>query len=175
MSKHKWMCAGAILGVAGGILRTFGSFAPMVLSSDQARWLYATIDLCLAAGLCSVFLPRRHRPLSVGAAGFVLALLALVAVRVGSFTSVDIYPVAAGGVAIGVLLLAVSESMARRVPGWVPLAFVASLVIGGIGTFVADAGVLFVFSGVVFGMAFAALSASALRRDETPRSHIARA
>ena len=137
----------------------------MVLSSDQAGWLYATIDPCLAAGLCSVFLPRRHRLPSAGAVGFVMALLALVAVRLGRFTSVDIYPVAAGGVAIGALLLAVSESMARRVPGWVPFAFVASLVIGGAGTLVTGARVLFVASGVIFGMAFVARSASALCRD----------
>ena len=137
----------------------------MVLSLGQAGWLYATIDVCLTAGLCSVFLARRHRVISAGAIGFVLALVALVAVRVGRFTSVDIYPVAAGGVAIGVLLLAVSESMARRVPGWVPLAFAVSLVIGSAGTFVPGAGVLFIASGVIFGMAFVMLSGSALRRD----------
>jgi hypothetical protein len=165
VSAYKWIRVGAVLGVTGGVLRAVGSFAPIVLTSDYVRWLYATIDFCLAAGLCSVFLPRRHPLLSVGTVGFVLALLALAAVRVGSLESVDIYPVAAGGVAIGVLLLAVSESMARRVPGWVALALAVSLVIGGVGIFVAGAGALFVASGVIFGTAFVALPASALRRD----------
>ena len=45
----------------------------------------------------------------------------------------------------------------RHVSGWVPVAFVLSTFVGIIGSVVQDANALFVWSGVIFGIAFAGL------------------
>jgi hypothetical protein len=65
--------AGAVLGVIGGAMRAAGSFAPALIASEQARtWLCATIDVCLAAGLLSIYLSRRHWLSAAGLIGFLL-------------------------------------------------------------------------------------------------------
>jgi len=50
MTADKVVRAGAVLGVIGGVVRAAGSFAPMLIASDDARTrLYVAIDVCLAA------------------------------------------------------------------------------------------------------------------------------
>jgi hypothetical protein len=155
--------AGAVLGVLGGGLRVAGSFAPTLIASDYVRtWLYVIIDVCLTAGLLSICVPRRHRMSAAGLIGFLVALVSLIVGRTSpAVTAVNLYPMTAAAVAIGVLTLAFSEWRARRMAAWIPLTFALSLVIGGIGTSVAGAGTLFVTSGILFGCAFAAMAANA--------------
>lgn len=160
MAADRIVRAGAVLGVLGGGLRVAGSFAPALIASDQARtWLYVTIDVCLTAGLLSIYLPRRHRMSTAGLIGFWLALVGLIVARTSpAVTNVNLYPVIAAAIALGVLALAFSEWQARRMAGWIPMTFALSLVVGGIGTFVVGAGALFVASGILFGCAFAAMA-----------------
>jgi len=155
--------AGAILGVIGGGLRAAGSFAPTLIASDRARtWLYITIDVCLTAGLLSIYLPRRHRMSTAGFIGFLLALVGLIATRTApAVTDVNLYPMTAAAIAIGVLALALSEWRAQRMAAWIPLTFALSLVVGAIGTVIAGAGMLFVASGILFGCAFATMAVTA--------------
>jgi hypothetical protein len=154
-----------VFGVIGGGLRAAGSFAPALVTSEGARtWLYVTIDVCLTAGLLSIYLPR-HRMNAAGSIGFFLALAGLIAVRVSpAVTQIDLYSIAASAVAIGVLSLSFSEWRARRMTAWIPAIFALSLVVGGIGMFVAGATALFIASGILFGCAFAAMSATAYSR-----------
>ncbi len=67
----------------------------------------------------------------------------------------------AGAVVIGILVLAFSEWRMGRMVAWIPLTFALSLVVGGIGTFVAGAGALFIVSGILFGSAFSAMAITA--------------
>lgn len=151
---------GAAVGVIGGGLRTAGSFAPLLIRSDDARTLlYVAIDICLAVGLTSLYIPRRHGMRVAGTVGFLLALGGLIGGRISpAVTDVDLYPVTAAAVVIGVLMLAFSEWRTRRMAAWIPLTFALSLVLGCIGTFVAGAGPLFILSGILFGSAFAAMA-----------------
>jgi hypothetical protein len=97
-----------------------------------------------------------------GAIGFFLALGGLIATRASpALTRVDLYPETAAAVAIGVMTLAFSEWRSERLTWWIPPAFALSLAVGGIGTFVAGAGTLFIVSGVLFGVAFAAMAITA--------------
>jgi hypothetical protein len=155
--------AGAVVGVIGGGIRAAGSFAPTLIASEQARtWLYVTIDVCLAAGLVSIYLSRRDRMSAAGLVGFLLALIGLIAGRSSpAVTNINLYPITAAAVAMGVLALTLSEWRARRLTAWIPMAFALSLVVGGIGMFVAGAGALFVASGILFGCAFAAMAVTA--------------
>ena len=163
MTADKVVRAGAVLGVIGGVVRAAGSFAPMLIASDDARtWLYVGIDVCLAAGLLSIYVPRRHRMRAGGAVGFFLALGGLFAVRASpAMTHVDVYPVAAAAVATGVMTLAFSEWRAMRLAAWIPATFALSLGLGSVGTFTSSAGTLFIVSGILFGSAFAALAITA--------------
>ncbi len=163
MAADRVVRVGAVLGVIGGGLRAAGSFAPTLIASNDVRtWLYLTIDVCLMAGLLSIYLARRHHMSAAGHIGFFLALVGLIAVRTGpAVTHVDLYPMTAAAIAMGVVALALSEWRARRMAAWIPLTFALSLVLGSIGTFVAGAGTLFVVSGILFGCAFAAMAVNA--------------
>ena len=89
------------------------------------------------------------------------ALAGLVLGRTSRIVSVaDVYPFTAGAVAIGVMLFAVDEWFAGRMAAWIPVAFAVSLAMGAIGTLVSRAALLFVASGVVFGVTFAGMSHS---------------
>jgi len=76
-------------------------------------------------------------------------------------TALDLYPLTAGSVVIGVLLLAFSEWRVKRMAAWIPLTFTLSLVVWSIGTFVVRADTLFILSGILFGSAFAAMAITA--------------
>lgn len=163
MSSSRGIRAGAVIGTVGGSLRSAGSFAPRLIASDGARtWLYVAIDICLAIGVLSLYVPRRHRMRPVGTIGSVLALGGLIVGRIGPVvTDVDLYPMTATAVVVGILMLACSEWQMRRMAAWIPVAFALSLVIGSVGTFVAGAGALFTLSGILFGIAFAAMAIGA--------------
>jgi hypothetical protein len=158
--------AGAVLGVVGGVLRVSGSFAPALVESDAARaWLYAVTDVCLMAGLLSLYLTRRHRMSAVGSIGLLLALGGLIANWIiPVITRVNVYPITAAAVAIGIVTLSFSEWQAGRMAAWIPAAFALSLVIGAIGMLVAGAGPLFIVSGILFGITFAAMGVLLIRR-----------
>jgi hypothetical protein len=163
MSASRAIRTGAVIGTVGGALRATGSFAPRLIASDDARtWLYVGIDICLALGLVSLYLPRRQRMRAAGTLGGFLALGGLIAGRIGPVMSdLDLYPVTATAVVVGVLMLASSEWQMRRMAAWIPLTFALSLVVGSIGTFVAGASALFILSGILFGSAFAAMAITA--------------
>ena len=152
--------AGALLGVSGGALRAIGSFAPILIASDPARAkLYLVIDVCLAAGLLSIYISLRDRIAVLGSVGFYVALSGLIATRTSAaLTRIDLYPIFAAMVASGILVLAFSAWRAARLSAWVPVSLALSLGIGSVGTFVAGAGSLFVVSGILFGVAFAAMA-----------------
>jgi hypothetical protein len=163
MSASRGIRMGAVIGTVGGVLRAAASFAPRLIASDDARtWLYVGIDICLALGLLSLYLARRHSMRAAGTLGAFLALGGLIVGRIGPvMTDLDLYPMTAAAVAIGVLMLAFSEWQMRRMAAWIPLTFALSLVTGIIGTFVAGASALFILSGILFGSAFAAMAITA--------------
>ena len=154
---------GAVIGVIGGGLRAAGSFASrLVVSDDILTWLYVAIDIGLAVGLLSIYVARRHGMRAAGTVGSFLAFGGLIAGRISpAVTDLDLYPVTAGAVVIGVLVLAFSEWRMGRMVAWIPLTFVLSLVVGSIGTFVTGAGALFILSGILFGSAFCAMAITA--------------
>jgi len=136
----------------------------MFIASDDARtWLYVGIDVCLAFGLLSLYFRRRQGMRAAGILGSFLALGGLIAGRIDPLmTDLDLYPVTAAAVVVGVLMLASSEWQMTRMAAWIPLTFALSLVVGSIGTFVAGASALFILSGILFGGAFAAMAITAL-------------
>ena len=66
-------------------------------------------------------------------------------------------------ISLAVILLAISEWAARRVPAWVPCEFVTSVACGVFGLFLPRVEALFILSGVFFGVTFASLALSVVR------------
>ena len=157
MSRVRVLRAGAVTAVIGGALRAAASFAPAVLTSAVFREsLFVAVDVCLATSLVSFYSIRELRP--AGVVGLTLALAGIMAVRLDrALLFGNLYPVAALATAIGVMALTSSLWAGRMISGWVPLAFARSMLLGIVGATVTDANSLFVWSGVVFGVAFAGL------------------
>ena len=153
---------GALIGVIGGGLRAAASFAPVLIVSDELQtWLYVAVDLGLAVGLLSVYVARHRGLRTAGTIGCFLALGGLIAGRISSSVSdLNLYPVTAGAIVIGILVLAFNEWRAKRMVAWIPLTFAVSLMVGGIG-FGSETSAPVKISGVLFGAAFAAMAMSA--------------
>ena len=101
MWKSTLIRAGATAAIAGGVLRSAASFAPVVIASDLGReFLYVVIDVCLAIGLLA-FYSQRSGPLERwGSTGLVLALVGIATVRGNRLISTaDLYPVGALAIA----------------------------------------------------------------------------
>ena len=159
MTKSTVVRAGGLAAIAGGALRTAASFAPVVIDSDIEReLLYIMVDVCLTIGLVG-FNARHSKSIGwPGATGLALALVGLATVRANrAISTVDLYPAGALATACGVILLSARAWVARRIPGWVPAAFLLSTLVGLIGSYVRGANPLFVWSGVIFGVAFTGL------------------
>ena len=158
MTRLNFLRAGGLAAIAGGVLRAAASFAPAVIGSDlQRESLYFVVDVCLTLGLLAFYALNAVELGRRGAAGLALALVGIAVVRVNRVISgVDLYPVGALTTACGVILLAVSAWVANKLPAWVPVTLLLSMFVGLVGS-VIEAGTLFIASGVMFGVAFAAL------------------
>ena len=161
----------------GGVLRAAASFAPAAVTSAIAREsLFVAVDVCLAMSLVSFSSIRELRP--AGVVGLTLALVGITAVRLDRALSFgNLYPVAALATAIGVMALSSSLWAGRMISGWVPLAFALSMLLGIVATIVTGANTLFVWSGVVFGVAYAGLGCmiwSSSNTATTGDDHVAR-
>jgi hypothetical protein len=145
--------------VIGGLLRAAASFTPAFIRSNLERqFLYFAIDVCLTIGLAG-FWWRGSKDFSRrGVVGLAIFLAGIATVRASVFISaVDAYPAGALLTAGGVIVVSASAWVAHKVSGWVPLAFVVSTLLGVVGSVISNAGMLFVWSGVIFGLAFAGL------------------
>ena len=159
MKRPALIRAGGLVAIAGGALRATASFAPVLVHSDVEReWLYIAIDACLTIGLVSFHARHGRRVGWPGAAGLALALAGIATVRANRLLStVDLYPAGALAIVCGAIFLTARAWAARRISGWIPAAFLLSTLAGIIGNYVPGGNALFVWSGVIFGVAFAGL------------------
>jgi len=159
MTRSTLVRTGALMAIAGGALRAAASFAPTLIQSDLGREsLYVVVDACLAAGLLAFYSRRPQNLGRWGTAGLTLALAGISTVRANRLISTtDLYPAGALAIAFGVIALSVSAWLVKQIRGWVAAAFILSTFLGIVGTLVQGASVLFVWSGVIFGIAFAGL------------------
>lgn len=153
------MRTAGLVAIAGGLLRTASSFAPVVISSDLAREsLYIVVDVCLTVGLIGFYVQRSKSIGWPGAAGLALALGGIATVRANrAISTVDLYPAGALAIACGVIVVSASAWRAHKIAGWIPVAFLLSTLVGILGSVVQDPDTLFVWSGMIFGIAFAGL------------------
>jgi hypothetical protein len=165
MTRSTLIRAGALTAIVGGTLRAAASFAPALIGSDLGREsLYVVVDVCLTVGLLGFYSQRSKGFGRWGSAGLALALVGIATIRGNRLISAaDLYPAGALATACGVIMLSVSAWLVKQIRGWVPVVFILSTLLGVIGTVIQGASVLFVWSGVMFGIAFAGLGVETWR------------
>ena len=85
----------------------------------------------------------------------ILALVVLIGRDLG-LASANIYAGAAATFSLGLDLFAIHLLQTRKMPSWIPVAWLVSTIVGPLGFFVSQLHFLFTISGLIFGMAFAA-------------------
>lgn len=164
MRKAALIRIGARLAIAGGALRAAASFAPIVIASDRWREsLYVVVDSCLSVGLIGFYSQRSKGLGCWGRLALAIALTGIATVRANRVIfAADLYPAGALAIACGVLVLAVRAWVVNDIHGWIPAAFICSMLVGIAGTAVQGGDALFVCSGVMFGLAFGGLGVEML-------------
>ena len=164
VSSRLLLRGGALVAIAGGLLRAAGSFAPAAIATNGIREsLYVTIDVTLAVGLVALYTQLRKLGAWWSTAGFLLAIAGIIVIRTNRFvTSADLYPAGALAIACGIVLLTLDGWRHRLLAGWIPAAFVISTLVGVLATLIPGGSVLFVVSGVMFGLAFAGIGVDLL-------------
>lgn len=148
----RWSGLAAILA---GLLRGIASFTSTTMSAGLQLFYFA-IDVLLLLGALGVYTFQKQETGRYGFVGFLLALIGAGlllghdAVNALAF----LYPVAAFLFAVGISILAICSWKAGTLPRWVSALLIASTLLGILGFFVKGFDILFVISGVIFGIGF---------------------
>jgi len=155
----------AVGAILAGVLRAITSFIPE--TTPNVFLVYLVIDLCLLSGVIGLYrftvtaarlVPR------LGTALMCLALLVLIARDVG-VAPVSLYAGAAMTFSVGIDLFAIHLLQTRKMPSWIPIAWLVSTVIGPLGFFVPQLHFLLAMAGLIFGVAFAVAGVVMWLRD----------
>jgi hypothetical protein len=119
--------------------------------------LYFTIDVLLLLGIVSVYEFQKQETGRWGFFGFLLALIGA-SLLIGHDVVVNavalLYPVAAFLFAVGISVLAIRSWAANTLPHWASALLITSTLLGILGYGIKGFDVLFVVSGVIFGIGF---------------------
>ena len=155
MFQARLIRLGGVAAFLAGVLRAIAAVVPA--NAAHIAMLYMAIDVLLLFGLIGLWGLLRDRAAFAGRAGLVVALLAsiaLIAKDVGILPS-NIYATAALAFALGLDVFALVSWRAKILPRWILLCWLTSTLVGPIGFFIPTWSVLFMISGVMFGIAFA--------------------
>jgi hypothetical protein len=172
MSSANLIRLGGLAAIVAGILRGVNSFLPNNVPSVVLEILYLLTDLFILFGIMGVYGFQHQESRLWGFFGFLLAIVGIAMIRTGAISGINLYPVGTLILAGGLTLLAVGSWIANKLPRWVPVFWVLSTIVGFIGYFIPGLDLLFVVSGVVFGIGFAGAGIevwSATSRDQNPR------
>ena len=146
---------GAVAAILGGTLRAIASFIPE--TTPNVFLLYFVIDLCLLFSVLGFYRFTESRTKLcrlLGPALMFLASAVLIARDLG-IAPPTIYAVAAALFSIGLDVFAIYILRSRKMPIWIPVAWITSTIAGPLGFFVPELHLLFASSGLIFGIAFA--------------------
>ncbi len=146
---------GALAAILAGLLRGIASLTPTTPSAGLQIFYFA-IDVLLLLGAIDVYAFQKQE---IGRWGFVGYLLALIGA--GLLIGHDVvsavaflYPVAAFLFAVGISVLAIRSWAANILPHWTSALLITSTIAGILGFVVKGFDILFVISGVIFGIGF---------------------
>ena len=156
MSSTNLMHWGGLAAILAGVLRGIASFVPSS-PSVALELLYFATDVCILFGIMGLYGFQHEETRLWGFFGFLLATIGigLIIGPDGEISGVNMYTVGTLIFAAGISLLAIGSWIANRLPRWAPACWIISTVLGFIGYFVKGLDLLFVISGVIFGIGFA--------------------
>ena len=151
---------GGLAAVLAGILRLLSSILPT--TSPRIMALYLVINILLIISSIGLF---EFQHLEAGIPGKLALLLQVLGalVLIGrdlAILSDAFYPIGALTFAVGLDLFAITSWKAKTLPRWVLFLLILSTVIGPIGFFSPSLSILFVASGIAFGIGFASAGAA---------------
>jgi hypothetical protein len=150
----RWCGLAAVLA---GLLRGVGSFVPAT-ASFWLQLFYLLIDLLFFFAVIGWYAYQKQETGWWGFTGFLLALigagLLIVNDVVNAFTNLFLYPLAATLFAVGVSVLAIVSWSVNSIPRWACALLIVSTLVGFLGYFSRGFAILFVLSGVMFGVGF---------------------
>lgn len=155
MSSTTLIRLGGLAAVLAGILRAVNSFIPTDASGSAIAVLYLLTDLFILFGIFGMYGFQHQESGLWGFFGFLLAIVGIAIIRTGAISGVSLYSIGASIFTVGLSLFAVGSWKARKLPKWISSFWLLSAIIGVVGYFVAGLSLLFVLSGVIFGIAFA--------------------
>ncbi len=154
MSSATLIRLGGLAAILAGILRGVNSFFPSNAPSDAIATLYLITDIFILLGMTGMYGFLHQDSRFWGLFGFILAVTGIAIIRTGTIAGVYLYPIGALCFTVGLSLFAVGSWIARKLPRWVSVFWVLSTIIGFIGYFIPGLNLLFVLSGVIFGVGF---------------------
>jgi uncharacterized membrane protein len=146
---------GGLAAIVAGILRGINSFLPSSTPNVAIAILYLLTDIFLLFGIMGIYGFEYQESRWWGFCGFVLAIVGIAVIRTGSISGVNLYPIGASIFTVGMSLFAVGSWIANKLPRWVSVLWVLSTIVGFMGYFIPSLNLLFVASGVIFGIGFA--------------------
>jgi hypothetical protein len=146
---------GGLAAIVAGILRSVNSFVPSNAPSSAVAILYLLTDIFILFGIIGMYGFLHQESKLWGFFGFLLAIIGIAIIRTGTIAFVNLYPIGAMLFAVGLSLFAVGAWIARKLPRWVSVSWVLSTILGFVGYFMPGFNVLFIVSGVIFGIGFA--------------------
>jgi hypothetical protein len=156
MSSINLIRLGGLAAIVAGILRGISSFLP---SSNNPNLtisiLYLLTDIFLLFGIIGIYSFQYRQSRLWGVCGFILAIVGITIIRTGSISGINLYPIGASIFTLGMSLFAVGSWIAGKLPRWVSVLWVLSTIVGFMGYFIPGFYLLFVVSGVIFGIGFA--------------------
>jgi hypothetical protein len=154
MSSTNLIRYGGLAAMSAGLLRGVNSFLPSS-SGLTSELLYLLTDIFLVFGIIGLYGFQHQESGWWGFWGFVLAIIGITVIRTGTIAGVKMYAIGASIFTAGLSLLAIGSWIAHKLPQWIPVVWVLSTIIGFAGYFIPGFSLLFVVSGVLFGVGFA--------------------
>jgi hypothetical protein len=155
MSSTTLIRLGGLAAILAGILRGVNSFVPSNAPSGAIAILYLLTDIFILFGIIGMYGFQHQESRLWGFFGFLLTIIGIAMIRTGAIAGVNLYPIGALIFAAGLSLFAVGSWIASKLPRWVSIFWVLSTIVGFIGYFIPGLNLLFVLSGVIFGIGFA--------------------
>lgn len=157
MSSENLVRLSGLAAILAGLLRGVNSLAPSSTPSVTLELLYLLTDIFILFGIMGIYGFQYKESGLWGFLGFLFATIGtgMIIGPDGEVSGINMYPVGASILALGLTCLAIGSWIASKFPRWVPMFWVISSILGFIGYFIPNFRLLFVASGVIFGIGFA--------------------
>jgi hypothetical protein len=146
---------GGLAAVLAGILRGIASLTP-TYTSVWLQFFYLAIDVLFFLGIMGLYGYQRKETGWWGFSGFLLALIGAGLLIVNDIVNarVNLYPIAALLFTVGISILAIVSWVLKTLPRWACALLITSTIVGIPGYFIKGFAILFVLSGIMFGIGF---------------------